>query len=50
VGDEKGAAKVLGWSEAENDFVISYENDRLLDGQINSFSWTDDHKKLVAVG
>ena len=50
VGDEKGGLKLLGWSNAENDFVISYENDGFLGGKINDISWTDDAKKILVVG
>jgi hypothetical protein len=43
IGDEKGGVKVIGWSPAENDWMIKYENANLLNGAINDLSWTDDH-------
>ena len=49
-GDEKGGVKIIGWSAAENDWIIKYENANLIAGAVNDLSWTDDHQKIVAVG
>jgi hypothetical protein len=42
-GDEKGGVRVIGWSAAENDWVMKYDNPAFLNGTVNDLSWTDDH-------
>lgn len=49
-GDDKGAFKVIGWSAAENDFIVKYENSSLFGGAILDIAWADDNQKVVAVG
>ena len=49
-GDDKGMLKVIGWSAAENGWVTKYENSNLFGGAIADIAWSDDSKKIVAVG
>lgn len=49
-GDDKSGFKVIGWSNAENDWIVKYENSNLINGVINDISWSEDNKKLVVVG
>ena len=42
-GDEKGGVRVIGWSDAQNNFITKYENESLLGGSpVNDIAWTDD--------
>lgn len=49
-GDDKSGFKIIGWSPAENDWIVKYENPNLINGVINEISWSEDNKKLVVVG
>ena len=49
-GDDKSGLKVIGWSAAENEWVVKYENENLINGPINGISWTEDDKAVVVVG
>ena len=44
IGDEKGGVKVLGWSAAENNFTVKYQNDGVLGGAaVNDIAFSDDN-------
>lgn len=49
-GDDKSGFKIIGWSAAENGWIVKYENSNLLNGAINGIAWSEDNKKLVVVG
>jgi len=49
-GDEQGGIKVIGYSEAEKDWMIKMEDENILGGKINEIMWSDDDKKLAIVG
>ena len=49
-GDDKGAVQVLGWSPAENGWVVKYENANLFGGAVADLAWSEDSKKILAVG
>ena len=50
-GDEKGNVKVIGWSQAENGFVVKYEKDGLLaGGAVNDIAFSEDNQKIAVVG
>jgi WD40 repeat protein len=49
-GDDKGGIRIIGWSNADSDWVIKYENQSMLNGAVSDLSWTDDHQKIVVVG
>ena len=50
IGDDKGGIKIIGWSEGNQDFMPKYENENLMGGPINAIAWTEDGKKIMAVG
>lgn len=51
IGDDKGGVRVIGWSDAEKNFVVKYQNDGLLaGGQVNDIAFSDDNQKIVVVG
>ena len=47
-GDDKGAVKVGGWN-ADGAFAASF-SETLLAGPVNDLKFSDDSKKLIAVG
>jgi WD40 repeat protein len=49
-GDIQGGVRIVGWSSAENDFMVKFQNDTFLGGQVNDIAWTDDSKKIMVVG
>jgi WD40 repeat protein len=49
-GDDKSGVKIIGWSSAENDWVIKHENSNLLNGIITSISWSEDNKSILVTG
>ena len=46
-GDDKSGLKIIGWSPAENDWVIKYENANLLNGVITGIKWSEDDKSIL---
>lgn len=49
-GDDKGGVKIIGWSPAENDWIVKYENGNLLNGIVNGIKWSEDNKSILVVG
>lgn len=49
-GDDKGLIRVLGWSAAENGWVVKYENQNLFGGAVADLAWSEDSKKILVVG
>jgi len=51
LGDDKGFLRVVGWSQAENNFTVKYESAAAaIAGAVSDLSWTDDNQKIVVVG
>ena len=48
-GNVCGVVKVVGWSNAENNFIVKYESP-LLGAPVNDIAWTDDNQKIIVVG
>lgn len=50
-GDAKGGLKVIGWSGAENNYIVKYENENMISGgAVHDIAWSEDNKKIIAVG